>query len=72
MLAIYGIYDGEKIRITDKITEKKKYKVVITFIEEISEDDAEIRNFTSQTNGLEFWNDSREDLYEDYLKKEKK
>jgi len=68
MLAMHGIYDGKNIKITDKITEKKKYKVIITFIEEISQNDDDLRNFSSQTKGLEFWNDSREDVYQDYLK----
>ena len=68
MLAIHGIYDGKTIKITDKITEKKKYKVIITFIEELYQDDNDLRNFSSQTKGLEFWNDSREDVYQDYLK----
>ena len=68
MLSMHGIYDGKNIKITDKITEKKKYKVIITFIEEISQNDDDLRNFSSQTKGLEFWNDSREDVYQDYLK----
>ena len=68
MLAIHGIYDGKNIKITDKITEKKNYKVIITFIEEINQNDEDLRTFSSQTRGLEFWNDSREDVYQDYLK----
>lgn len=68
MLVIHGIYDGYTIKIKDKITEKKKYKVIITFIEEISKNDSDLRTFSSQTRGLEFWNDSREDVYQDYLK----
>jgi hypothetical protein len=35
MLSVNGIYDGKSVKITDIITEKKKYKVVITFIEEL-------------------------------------
>lgn len=66
MLAVNGIYDGKNIRLTDKVNEKKKYRVVITFIEEI-EQDSELRNFSAQTRGLDFWNDEREDLYQDYL-----
>ena len=54
MLAIHGIYDGKTIKITDKVTEKKKYKVVITFIEEINQNDDDLRTFSSQTGGLEF------------------
>ena len=67
MLAVHGIYDGKTVKITDRITEKKKFKVVVTFIEELQQDDSELRNFSAQTSGLDFWEDSREDLYQDYL-----
>jgi len=67
MLAVHGIYDGKSVKITDRITEKKKYKVVVTFIEELQEFDNELRDFSAQTSGLEFWEDSREDIYQDYL-----
>ena len=69
MLAVHGIYDGKSVKITDRITEKKKYKVVVTFIEELQEVDNELRDFSSQTRGLEFWEDSKEDMYQDYLTK---
>lgn len=67
MLAVHGIYDGKAVKITDRITEKKKYKVVVTFIEEIQQSDNDLRDFSAQTIGLDFWEDSREDIYQDYL-----
>ena len=67
MLAIRGIYDGKTIKLIDKITEKKKYKVIITFVEEIFPNDEDLRIFSSQTTGLDFWNDPKEDIYQDYL-----
>ena len=67
MLAVHGIYDGKTVKITDRTTEKKKFKVVVTFIEELQQDDSELCNFSAQTSGLDFWEDSREDLYQDYL-----
>ena len=72
MLAIKGIYDGKSIHLLDKIAHQKKYKVIVTFIEEINSKDVDLRNFSSQTVGLDFWNDSREDLYQDFLKPKKK
>ena len=66
MLSIKGIYDGERIRLLEKLPGKKKYKVVITFLEEL-EDDDEIRAFTSQSEAFSFWNDEREDIYQDLL-----
>ena len=67
MIAVNGIYDGKSVRLLDDFTDKKKYKVVVTFLEEIDSIDEELRDFTSQTSGLDFWNDSKEDIYQDYL-----
>ncbi len=67
MLAVNGIYDGKNIRLTEKVTEKKKYRVIVTFIEELEQTDNGERDFSSQTRGLEFWEDEREDIYQDYL-----
>jgi len=69
MESVRGIYDGKQIIATDEISTRKKYKVIITFIEEI-DDAEESRDFAAQTEGLSFWQDEREDLYQDYLKKE--
>jgi hypothetical protein len=68
MLSVNGIYDGKSVKITDRITKKRKYKVVVTFIEELPDD--AIRDFSAQTSGLEFWEDSKEDIYQDYLTSE--
>jgi hypothetical protein len=68
MLAVNGIFDGKHVKITDKITETRKYKVIVTFVEEVSHDDNEIRDFSAQVSGLDFWEDSGEDIYQDYLK----
>ena len=67
MLAVNGIYDGKTVKITDKITEKKKFKVVVTFIEELEPADEDLRNFSAQTKGLDFWENPEEDIYQDYL-----
>ena len=67
MFAIKGVYDGEKIVPLEKIPNIKKSKVIITFIEDIS-DDSQIRDFTAQTDSFTFWSDERENLYQDYLK----
>ena len=67
MIAVNGIYDGKSVRLLEDFTDKKRYKVVVTFLEEIETIDEELRDFTSQTSGLDFWNDSKEDIYQDYL-----
>ncbi len=66
MLALEGIYDGKNFIVREKVPFQKSYKVIITFVEEIEEPD-EIRDFSAQTQGLEFWHDDREDLFQDYL-----
>lgn len=68
MLAIQGIYNGNNFVTLEKFPSKKKYKVVITFIEEI-DDDTDVRNFAAQTNSMDFWQNKEEDIYQDYLKK---
>ncbi len=67
MLAVKGIYDGQSVQLLDNLTDHRKYKVIVTFLEEIDPIDLELRDFTSQTSGLEFWNDIREDIYQDFL-----
>ena len=68
MLAIKGIYDGKKIVPLEKFTLGKKYKVVITFVEELDDEEA-LRNLFAQTDAFSFWHDQKEDIYQDYLAK---
>jgi len=39
----------------------------VTFIEELQQQDHDLRDFSSQTSGLDFWIDSKEDIYQDYV-----
>ncbi len=66
MLAIKGIYDGKKIIPLEELPSDKKFKVLITLLEEI-DNDQDIREFSSNSDAFEFWNDKRENLYQDYL-----
>ena len=68
MLAIRGIYDGKTIKLLESPPSKKKFKVVITFIEEL-DDTEQIRDFSAQTNSFPFWENTKEDIYQDYLSK---
>ena len=67
MLSVYGIYDGKSVKFTERITEKKKFRVLVTFIEEIEKNENELRDFSSQLSGLDFWDVSKEDIYQDYV-----
>lgn len=68
MLSVNGIFDGLIIKFLGEIPVKKPYKVIVTFVEEISETESDLRNFSAQTQGLDFWEVKEEDLYQDYLK----
>ena len=71
MIAIKGIYDGKKIIPLEDLPENKKYKILITLLEEFDSDD-EIRDFTSQKDAFSFWNDESENIYQDFILKDKK
>lgn len=72
MFAVRGIFDGKKVKITEPVSEKKRYKVVVTFIEEIQDEDINYREFASQTDSFDFWDNKAEDIYQDYLSPNKK
>lgn len=68
MITVYGIYNGERIILSEPLKVRSKYKVLVTFIEEIETDlKDDIVCFGEHSDGFEFWNDKREDLYQDYL-----
>ena len=67
MLAIQGIYNGKDFVALEDFPKEKKYKVTITFNEEII-DEAETK-LAKQIASLDFWKNEKEDIYQDYLKK---
>ncbi|MBI2270808.1 MAG: hypothetical protein HYU69_10710 [Bacteroidetes bacterium] len=68
MLSIQGIYDGKKLKLSEKIDVHTPKKVIVTFLEEEGWNEESLRNFSAQTNGLEFWENEQENIYQDYLK----
>lgn len=66
MLTVKGIYNGHEFVALENFPKDKNFKVIITFVEELDEDE-EIRSFSAQTDALDFWNDEKEDLYQDFL-----
>ncbi len=75
MLSINGIYDGKGIYPTEAIVGHANYKVIITFVEELNQNETEtthLRNFGTGNAALEFWNNPEEDIYEDYLSTQSK
>ncbi len=71
MIAIKGIYDGKKIIPLENLPINKKFKIIITLLEEFDEDE-EIRNFSSQEDAFSFWHNEKENIYQDYLLRDKK
>ncbi len=70
MLSVTGIYDGKSIYPTNVINDHRKYKVIITFVEELDNTEADelnIRNFGTNQPSMKFWDDPKEDIYQDYL-----
>ncbi len=67
MQTIEGIFDGKTFIPMEKIPVSKAYRVNITFVEEIDENE-EVRGLAAQMDSFEFWEDEREDIYQDYLK----
>ena len=75
MISVGGIYDGKHIYSVDAIKETRKYKVIITFVEEINTTDTEdlsLRNFGTTNASLDFWNETHEDIYQDFLPNSRK
>ena len=68
MLAIKGIYDGKTIKPLEKLPKDKKFKVVIMFVEELDGEE-QLRDFSAQATAFTFWNNPKEDIYQDYLAK---
>ena len=66
MLTVKGVYNGTDFLVLEKFPKNKNFKVMITFVEEIDEKE-KIRQFSAQTEGLDFWNDERENIYQDFL-----
>jgi hypothetical protein len=66
MQTIEGYFDGERIVPLGKIPRSKHYRVRITLLEELSPEE-EIRLASSHSDAFEFWNDPKEDLYQDCL-----
>lgn len=70
MLAIQAIYDGVKFIPLEKVLAKGKFKVIITFVEELDGVE-DIRNFAAQTDSFTFWENEEEDIYQDFLSENK-
>ena len=71
MIAIKGIYDGKNVIPLESLPENKKFKILITLLEEFDSVE-EVRDFTSQNDAFSFWNNEKENIYQDYILRDKK
>jgi hypothetical protein len=67
MQTIEGYFDGEKIVPLSKMPSQVHRRVSITLLEELTPEE-EIRLAASHSDAFEFWNDPKEDIYQDYVK----
>ena len=70
MLSVKGIYDGEKVKLLENIIIQNPCKVIVTFVEE----DAEVkslRQYSADEDAFDFWKAEEEDIYQDYIQKNK-
>lgn len=68
MVTVKGIFDGKNVKALEDLPEGKRYKVLITLLEEIKEEE-EIRYVFSNNDSFSFWVNEKEDIYQEYLKK---
>ncbi|MDQ3682771.1 MAG: hypothetical protein M3352_06835 [Bacteroidota bacterium] len=76
MTSVKGVYENGQIKLLEEVKTKTSQKVIVTFIDEESQcDDIDVRNLTlSQPKDFfkDYLIDEREDLYQDYTKKDEK
>ncbi len=67
MRSVKGIYDGEKVKLLEKVEQQAPGKVIITFVEDEA-DIENLRQYPADEDAFDFWKSGEEDLYQDYLK----
>ena len=67
MDTIEGYFDGERIIPLAKIPRGTHRRVQIVLLEELTHEE-EVRLAASHSDAFDFWSDSNEDIYQDYVK----
>lgn len=74
MTSVKGIYENGQVKLLEQVQGRTGQRVIITFLDEESQwEEADLRNLSmSQPNNFfeEYLADEREDLYQDYAKKQ--
>lgn len=66
MVAVKGVFDGTTVRLLEQVNVPANSYVIVTFVEDVSQSD-HVRDMSASPNGFEFWEDPKEDIYQDYL-----
>lgn len=66
MQTVKGLYKGGKVELLEHVDIDKPCKVIVTFVED--DDVNALRKYSADEDAFSFWNDSGEDVYQDYLK----
>ena len=65
MLAVKGFFDGENIKLLEKVDFKEPTEVIITFLDLNSDEPIEIVKLAELGNSFDFLNDEEENIYSD-------
>ncbi|MCU0287249.1 MAG: hypothetical protein MUF15_12755 [Acidobacteria bacterium] len=67
MLSVRAIYDGQEIKLMEKVRIRKPRQVIITFLDTLESDPTsdEMHKMSQEGGVLDFLNDEREDIYSD-------
>ena len=70
MITVHGIYEDGQIKLLEEAPLKTKKKVLVTFLDDDTEDDIREASLNNSTAWFKnYLEDSGEDLYQDYAKK---
>ncbi len=67
MLSVIGTYDGKTLKLAETVSIKKPTKVLITFLDETSDDISgkEIAVYVNSSASFDFLKEPEEDIYTD-------
>ena len=73
MLSVKGIYDGQKLRLFERVKIKSPRKVIVTFLDTDSDEltSQELHFLADKGGAFDFLHDEKEDIYTDKDLKEK-
>ncbi|MCX6583914.1 MAG: hypothetical protein NT166_27375 [Candidatus Aminicenantes bacterium] len=67
MLSVRAIYDGQELKLMEKVSIRRPRQVIITFLDTLESDPPadEMHKMLQEGGALDFLDDEREDIYSD-------